>query len=69
MKNFLPGTIVRISNLQKASWYLYKRYMPDSPLLICPCHCKKNIPLIVMDQFDNGVVLLQLKNSSSLTKT
>jgi hypothetical protein len=69
MHKFLPGTIVRIKSLSKSSWYLYKKYLPNSPLLICPCHVKKGIPLIVLDYFDNGVVLLQVKNSIQLTMT
>jgi hypothetical protein len=69
MHKFLPGTVVRIVNLQKSSWYLYKKYIKESPLLICPCHVKRNIPLIVLDHFDNSVVLLQIKNNSRLTMT
>ena len=64
---FLPGTVVKIENLSKGSWYLYKRYLPDSPLLICPCHLKREVPLVVLDNFDNGVVLLQVKNNATLT--
>jgi hypothetical protein len=66
---FLPGTVVRINQLQRASWYLYKKYLPESPLLICPCHVKKDKPLIVIDHFDNNVVLLQVKGSTALTMT
>lgn len=66
---FIPGTVVYIKNLSRASWYLYKKYLPDSPLLICPCHVKRNIPLVVIDVFNNGVVLLQVKNSVNLTMT
>jgi hypothetical protein len=68
MHRFLPGTIVKINKLSKSSWNLYKKYLKDSPLLICPCHCKNSI-FIVIDNFNNGVVLLQIKNNSRLTMT
>jgi hypothetical protein len=68
MTKLLPGTVVKINNLKKSSWYLYKKYLSISPLLICPCHCKNRI-LIVREVFDNGIVLLQVKNNSRLTMT
>jgi hypothetical protein len=66
---FIVGTVVRINNLSKSSWYLYKKYLDQSPLLICPCHVKREVPLIVLDHFNNGIVLLQVKNSTALTMT
>jgi len=62
---YIPGTIVTISNLSKASHFLYKKF--KNPLLVCPCHLKRDCIFTVIDYFDNGVVLLQLKNSTSLT--
>jgi hypothetical protein len=66
---FVPGTIVQITKLKKASWYLYKKYLPESELLICPCHVKRGTLLVVIDHFDNNVLLLQVKNNSRLTMT
>ena len=64
---YIPGTVVTISNLSKASHFLYKKFLKQSPLLICPCHIKRDKIFTVIDCFDNGVVLLQLKNSNNLT--
>jgi len=60
---------VKISNLSKSSYYLYKSYIRHSPLLICPCHVKRNVALVVEDVFDNGVVLLRLERGGALTMT
>ena len=68
MDKLVPGTIVKIKNLSKSSWYLYKKYLTFCPLLICPCHCKKRL-LIVKDHFDNGVIFLQIKNNTRFTMT
>lgn len=66
---YIPGTVVRIDYLQQASWYLYKKYEKESPLLVCPCHLKRDIPLIVLDHFDNDIVLMQVQGSDILTMT
>jgi len=66
---FTPGQVVRISNLRKASFYLYKSYLNYSPLLICPCIVKRHELMTVIENFDNNVVLLKIKNSNSLTMT
>lgn len=66
---FVPGTIVKISNLSKPSYYLYKKFTKQSPLLVCPCHLKRDIPLVVEDIFEKGIVLLKGKRGSFLTMT
>ena len=68
--NLLPGTIVRIANLSKPSYYLYRAYLKYSPLLICPCRFRKRDHLFtVEDTFENGVVLLKSRSRSLLTMT
>ena len=67
--SLIPGSIVKISNLSKASYFLYKSYLKYSPLLICPCHVKRDKILKVEDTFENGVVLLSIKGSRALTMT
>ena len=65
----IPGTVVVISNLSKASHLIYKKFLHISPLLICPCVVKRDRLLTVVDYFDNGVVLLSIKGSKNLTMT
>jgi hypothetical protein len=65
----IPGSIVTITNLSKASWYLYKKYLNFSPLLRCPCNYKRNTIMIVEDVFPNNVVLLKIKGENNLTMT
>jgi len=67
--NFVPGTLVKISNLSKSSYYVYKSYLQYTPLLICPCHVKRDKILRVEDVFDNGLVILSIKGSKALTMT
>lgn len=64
----IPGTIVIISNLSKASYYLYRSYTHYSSYLICPCHLKRDQMLIVEEVIGN-IVLLKAKNSNVLTMT
>jgi hypothetical protein len=66
---FCPGQIVKISNLKKASFYLYKSYLRHSPLLICPCAVKRDVALQVIEEFDHGVVMLKILKSNKLTMT
>jgi len=66
---FLPGSIVKIGHLSKASYYVYKSYLKYSPLLICPCVVKRDRLLRIEDTFENGIVLLSIKGSSALTMT
>ena len=67
--NFTPGAVVKITNLSKSSYFLYRHYTQYSPLIICPCHLKRDQLLIVEDMFDNSKVLLKVKNRPLLTVT
>ena len=68
MSKLVPGTVVRISNLSQPSYFLYKSYLKYSPLLICPCHLKRDILLIVEEVIDD-VVILKVKGRKCLTMT
>jgi hypothetical protein len=64
-----PGQIVKISNLRKGSYFLYKKYLNYSPFLICPCKVKRNKLLTVIEEFTGSIVLLKVNNTDNLTMT
>jgi len=65
--DIVPGTVVKISNLSKPSYYLYRSYLQYSPLLICPCHVKRDVPMTVEDIINKNIVLLKGKRKPFLT--
>lgn len=69
VSKIIVGSTVLISNLQKASYFIYRQYLNYSPLLICPCKVKRNIPLKVEDIFENGIHLLSNNKLKIITMT
>jgi hypothetical protein len=67
MTKFIPGTVVKMTNLSRSSYFLYKKYLQVSPLLVCPCKIKRDVLLVIREVFDNGIALLQVKNNTRLT--
>ena len=65
---FVPGMIVRISNLSKSSYYLYRAYLQYSSLMICPCKLKKDQLLIVEETLKDRV-LMKAKDRNVFTIT
>jgi hypothetical protein len=67
--DFCPGQIVKVSHLRPASFYLYKSYLKYSPLLVCPCIFKRDVLFEVIENFENGVVILRTLKNNQLTMT
>lgn len=59
------GQKVKIKKLSKESYFLYKQYKNQSPLMVCPCHLEDKI-LEVSAIIDN-IALLKFNNDITIT--
>ena len=60
------GQKVKIKKLSKESYFLYKQYKNQSPLMVCPCHLEDKI-LEVSAIIDNNIALLKFNNNITIT--
>lgn len=60
------GQKVKIKKLSKESYFLYKQYKNQSPLMVCPCHLEDKI-LEVSVIIDNNIALLKFNNDITIT--
>lgn len=60
------GQKVKIKKLSKESYFLYKQYKNQSPLMVCPCHLEDKI-LKVSAIINNNIALLKFNNDITIT--
>ena len=60
------GQKVKIKKLSKESYFLYKQYKNQSPLMVCPCHFEDKI-LKVSAIINNNIALLKFNNDITIT--
>ena len=60
------GQKVKIKKLSKESYFLYKQYKNQSPLMVCPWHLEDKI-LEVSVIIGNNIALLKFNNDITIT--
>lgn len=60
------GQKVKIKKLSKESYFLYKQYKSQSPLMVCPCHLEDKT-LEVSAIINQNIALLKFNNDITIT--
>jgi hypothetical protein len=58
MRRLTPGQIVFVSHHSQRSYLLHRKFQKYNSAIVCACRYKRNIPLIVDSQYDDGTVIL-----------